>query len=346
MDVFISIIIPVYKVEKYLHRCLDSILSQSFSDIEVILIDDGSPDNCGSICDQYADMYPDKVRVIHQENRGLSGARNAGLSHSHGKYIFFVDSDDTIESDAIRIIFDALEMHGFPDMLIFDGRTVSQRGNVLSSRICGSLSGYRVPTGMVTSLENSKELLFEFPSAWSRVTKRDIFIKNNISFPLGLWFEDIGCTPMLLKCCESIVCIDKTLYNYFLHEGSITASSSSERRCNDVIAVFEVLIKWFKENNLFDEYYSQLEYMAVSELFVVQTVMIILSGGSYKYLDKLVLFMKQNFKGYLKNPYIKKIGKKNRFKVLLISKRCYFVVSAIFMLTRLRRRIISKPRSK
>ena len=92
----ISVIVPVYKVEKYLHECVDSILAQTFRDFELILVDDGSPDNCGAICDEYA-AKDSRIRVIHQENQGLSGARNSGIDVARGEYITFVDADDSIE---------------------------------------------------------------------------------------------------------------------------------------------------------------------------------------------------------------------------------------------------------
>ena len=102
----ISVIVPVYKVEKYLRKCVYSILTQSFIDFELILVDDGSPDNCGLICDEYA-TKDHRVKVIHKENGGLSDARNIGLDQMQGKYVFFVDSDDWISSDALEIMHEA-----------------------------------------------------------------------------------------------------------------------------------------------------------------------------------------------------------------------------------------------
>ena len=100
----ISVIVPVYKVEKYIHRCVDSILGQTFSDIQVILVDDGSPDTCGDICEEYA-RRDSRVRVIHKENGGLSDARNAGIPQADGKYIIFIDSDDFIEMDMLEYLY-------------------------------------------------------------------------------------------------------------------------------------------------------------------------------------------------------------------------------------------------
>ncbi|WP_227166600.1 glycosyltransferase, partial [Enterococcus faecium] len=106
----ISIIVPVYKVEKYLRKCVDSILAQTFTDFEVILVDDGSPDNSGKICDEYAEK-DNRVRVIHKENGGLSSARNAGIDVARGKYLGFVDSDDYIDEDMYEILYENLKIH-------------------------------------------------------------------------------------------------------------------------------------------------------------------------------------------------------------------------------------------
>ena len=108
MNPIVSVIVPVYKVEKYIHRCMDSILGQTYDNIEIILVDDGSPDNCPQICDQYA-KADERVKVIHKANGGLSDARNEGLKHISGKYVFFVDSDDFIDRNAIKYMVDLAE---------------------------------------------------------------------------------------------------------------------------------------------------------------------------------------------------------------------------------------------
>ena len=112
----ISVIVPVYKVEKYIRKCIDSILNQTYQNIEVILVDDGSPDNCGKICDEYA--YLDKrVRVIHKKNGGLGSARNVGLGLAKGQYIMFVDSDDYLTKDSIGTVLKAIVDYDMPDMI-------------------------------------------------------------------------------------------------------------------------------------------------------------------------------------------------------------------------------------
>ena len=110
MNPLISVIVPIYKVERYLVRCLDSIVNQTYRNLEIILVEDGSPDNCGAICDDYARL-DERIRVIHQENRGLSAARNAGLDIMSGEYLMFVDSDDRLKSNILQSLFEKAELY-------------------------------------------------------------------------------------------------------------------------------------------------------------------------------------------------------------------------------------------
>lgn len=106
----LSVIVPVYKVEPYLHRCIDSIRNQTYKNLQIILVDDGSPDNCGKICDEYAELDA-RIIVVHQKNRGLSGARNMGLRYAKGEYVAFVDSDDWISSDMYQTLVNLVELN-------------------------------------------------------------------------------------------------------------------------------------------------------------------------------------------------------------------------------------------
>ncbi len=123
----VSIIVPVYKVEKYLPECLDSIIGQTYQDSQIILVDDGSPDNCGAICDEYA-LKDKRITVLHTENGGLSSARNNGLRICKGKYVFFVDSDDYLEPNAVEILFQTAEKEKL-DMLMYDAISFDETKN-------------------------------------------------------------------------------------------------------------------------------------------------------------------------------------------------------------------------
>ncbi len=338
---FLSVVIPVYKVEKYIRKCMESILFQGYGDYEIILVDDGSPDNCGIICDEYAKMYLDKVFVIHQENSGLSGARNAGLRHSRGQYIFFVDSDDTIETDALKIIAEALKTYDYPDMLVFNSKSVDESGNTMFSRIPSCLEKYRAPVGKLMNIHEEKELLLEYHGAWCRVTKKNVFTKNNILFPQKLWYEDLVSTAMLLSCSSSIGYINDSLYIYLHRQGSIMNTINAERMCDDMIAVIKLIVDWFSKKGLFDEFYTQIEYIALYQLMLIQAskIAVLPDTNIRKRLNKLVDFVIKTFPNYKRNIYLNKRNKKDLFKIFLLDSKCFGILRFVLKLNNLFKRV-------
>ena len=178
----ISIIIPVYGVEAYLPACVESVLHQTFSDYEVILVDDGSPDGCGALCDAYAKQDL-RFRVIHKENGGLSSARNAGLEIARGEYVYFLDSDDTIDSDLLRTVVEHMD-RGL-DLLAFRYRYL--RNDCLQEPGREILTGEFLLTNQEEKLEFLEQILIPCKigwEAWSRV-----FVREKIE-KYGLRFED------------------------------------------------------------------------------------------------------------------------------------------------------------
>lgn len=229
MDDLISVIVPVYNMEKYLKRCVDSILVQTYRQLEIILVDDGSTDTSPVICDDYA-VKDKRIRVIHKENGGLSDARNAGLAIATGNYIGFVDSDDWIEPDMYKDMYEAVVKNRaqmavcryaeiYPDRII-DGScndvVVLSRDEVLDIFIC----------------EHSQYKIYN--SVWSKLFQRELI--GDTKFPKGRNSEDIVFTTKAfcrLKCC---VYIDKAYYNYVKErEGSIMNSFAGDRMLNDEI---------------------------------------------------------------------------------------------------------------
>lgn len=214
----ISVIVPVYQVERYLARCVDSILSQTYGHLEVILVDDGSPDASGSICDAYAARDP-RVRVIHKENGGLSSARNAGLDVASGAFVGFVDSDDWLESDAYAIMVGLMEK--------YDAQIVSAgRYDV------DEISGEKV-LGLCPGREEcirGEELVGRIflwdacdSSACDKLWRRELF--QGIRYPEGRVSEDVATTYLAGLRAEKAVMCDKPLYNYFHRTGSISKGS-------------------------------------------------------------------------------------------------------------------------
>ncbi len=209
----ISVIVPVYKVEPYLHRCVDSILAQTYSDFELILVDDGSPDRCGVICDEYAEK-DERVHVIHQANGGLSAARNAGIdwafAHSDSQWLSFIDSDDWVHPQYLELLYKA-----------------AQNGNV---RICQCLTLETGETIQTYNTYDAEECISVIPVeeqytnyysafAWGKLYRRECFLE--IRYPVGQLYEDVAIWYKLLFAEKVIALVKAQLYYYFQRSDSI-----------------------------------------------------------------------------------------------------------------------------
>ncbi len=208
----ISIIVPVYKVEEYIRECLDSIINQTYTNLEIILVDDGSPDDCGKICDEYA-AKDSRIKVIHQQNGGLSAARNAGLDIASGGYIGFVDSDDFIELNMYKELHKCL-IENDADMSICG---IKRFGDESKSDSYGNRK--------LNKNEYLKELLKDNIKSYAcnKLYKRYLF--DVVRFPIGELFEDIKTMHLIGEIVSTVSLIDKCFYNYRIRSGSITAEN-------------------------------------------------------------------------------------------------------------------------
>lgn len=277
----ISIIVPVYKVEQYIHRCVDSILNQSYSDFELILVDDGSPDCCGEICEEYAGR-DSRIHVIHQENGGLSAARNTGIAwvfdHSDSQWLTFIDSDDWIHKDYLRILL---------DLAVTSESRVS---------ICDFAR--RTAVGLDEDIEQIVPECMEFRSAytkhygmcmtaWAKLYARELF--EDIRFPVGKLHEDAYVTHLILLEANKICCCNIPLYYYFTNEEGITRSTWSPRRMDQIEAHALRLAFW--QNMEFRDCYlrEMTEYIDVLCLQLRQ----IEETGEKKYQCHMVAIRKK-----------------------------------------------------
>ncbi|SFG65331.1 glycosyltransferase family 2 protein [Oribacterium sp. WCC10] len=206
----ISVIVPVYNVEPYLRKCLDSIVNQTYKDLEILVIDDGSTDGCGKICDEYGEKDK-RIRVFHTENRGLSAARNLGLDEAKGDWIGFVDSDDWIDEDMYEALYD---------------RALETGADVVE---CGYYSEYQNSTvenikeDVVFTGENAVLMLLQGKlsnTVWSKLWRNVCF--KNLRFPVGRLFEEYAITYRLLYDAEKVCAIHSSKYHYFQRSDSIS----------------------------------------------------------------------------------------------------------------------------
>lgn len=249
----LSIIIPVYQVKPYLERCIESVLSQSYTDYEVVLVDDGSTDGSGDICDIYAANYSN-VKVIHKTNGGLSSARNIGLSVASGDYLMFLDSDDFLHSKAIEVEIKFLE-ENHADIVVCplvrfsnlqDVDAYSPLDNIQFSILSGLEAERRF-------FNNPRANMFV--SSCGKIFRRNLF--NGIQFPEGRLFEDEYTTYKLYYLCEKIVVLDTALYYYFVNQAGITQNLDLVKRLDEYDAQNERII-FFNNNGEIELYHLAL----------------------------------------------------------------------------------------
>lgn len=216
----LSIIVPIYNVAPYLRKCVDSLLAQDITDYEIILVDDGSPDKCPQICDEYAEKY-DNIRVVHQENAGLSVARNTGITAAQGDYIMFVDSDDYLQPYVLGALMGQVERDNL-DVLRFRYQNVRESGEVFVPH-----EGMKMDYNNYSS-EPTDGLTFLNNRMWVQCYVVQFLVKTDIvrqeQFTPGIYFEDTDWTPRMLLHADRIASSNLVVYNYLWREGSITLS--------------------------------------------------------------------------------------------------------------------------
>ena len=318
-----SVIVPVYKVEEYLEKCVQSILAQTERDFELILVDDGSPDRCGALCDSLA-QTDSRIRVIHQENQGLGGARNTGIREARGDWLLLVDSDDWIEP---KILEKAMEagLREEADLVMFAFRTVDEQGRELG------VFREDMPKERGITLQEHKEALLTAPCAWNKLYRRSFFQGTGLAYPPRVWYEDLRTTPKLMATAGRMVFLDEVGYNYLQRQGSIMNSANLERN-REILDAFDDLLPWFRKEGLFEAYRRELEYLAVFHVYLTAGVRVALADRKSPLLRELAAYVEERFPGWRQNPYLPKLGGKRRLLVSLLQKKWYWAVSLLFKL--------------
>ena len=220
MEELISVIVPVYNVEKYLDKCLNSIVNQTYKNIEIIVIDDGSTDECGIKCDEWQ-RRDNRIKVIHQENKGLSETRNTGIKNATGKYISFVDSDDYVDSQFIEKLYNTLRKTN-SDISVCNYVHIKENKNVILT-VTGNIKEYSNTEAIIEFL-NENDI---YNYLWNKLFKKDLFIE--ISFPEERVFEDIRTTYKLIAKSKKVSKIQDELYVYINRSTSIVQTQTTNR---------------------------------------------------------------------------------------------------------------------
>ena len=274
MKPLLTVVIPVYNVEKYLNRCLESILIQEWKNYDIILVDDGSTDRSPQICDDYVKIY-DFISVIHKENGGLSEARNTGISQAKGEYVYFPDSDDWIEPDTFIALAEALESQKF-DIISFNREFVKGEEDVIISDPVET-QVFEGKDAFVEMLKHSYITGF----ANDKVYRKSLFTDHNVQFPIGKYYEDLGTNYKLFLSAKKVYATNQKYYHYLIDNPDSITQSWNEQKFRDMFGSY-------KEVFYSDFVCSQLnqEELQISQLYYVNGLTHILASLYKSKLDK------------------------------------------------------------
>ncbi|MBP5683928.1 MAG: glycosyltransferase [Bacilli bacterium] len=285
----VSVIVPVYNVEKYIDKCLDSLVKQTLKDLEIIVVNDGSPDNSEKIIQKYAKKYKN-IKYLVKENGGLSDARNYGLKYAKGEYIAFLDSDDYVSADMYEKMYEKAISEDF-DMVVCDINYLYPDNTL------------RVDGGIKEDTKDIKKTFLTIhPAAWNKIFKKELFT-NKVFFKKGVWFEDVEFIYRLLPYVKSIGVIHEAYNQYVQREGSIT--NTINPKIYDYISNMNGVVEYFKKNKLYDNYQKELEYAYVRYIYAT----FIRSIAKYDYeeyekgVQKALQSVKAYFPKYRHNKY-------------------------------------------
>lgn len=316
-----SLIVPVYKVEEYLPKCVESIRAQSCQDYELLLVDDGSPDRCPALCDAYAAQDPAHIRVIHQPNAGPGAARNRGIDEADGDYIVFVDSDDYLSPETLEELRRAIRQTG-ADLYHF-GAFVERNG-----RVIGQVRE-QVPVDHVTDLRQAPRYFFGTMAPWGKAYRRALFSDKSLRYPPQVRYEDIRLSVKLLARCERIVSLKGTYYHYLQREDSAMRNRNADRNA-ELLTAFDDILTWYRENGLFDEFRDELCALAVEHILLSATVRVLLIDPHHRLIGEFRSYVEREFPDYASNRYVAELPRARALAFRLLQKRRYGTVRLLF----------------
>ena len=315
-----SVIVPVYNVEAYLEKCVQSILRQTEQNFELLLVDDGSTDSSGQLCEELA-KKDSRIRVIHQENQGLGGARNTGIREAKGDWLLLVDSDDWIEPEILEKSLEA-GLREEADMVMFPFRSVDEEGRELA------VFRENVPLDRALSLKERKDVLLTAPVAWNKLYRTAFFRETGLAYPSRVWYEDIRTTPKLMALARRMVFLGDIGYNYLQRQGSIMNSGKVARNV-EIIEAFDDILPWFREHGLFAEYRQELEHLTVAHILLTSSVRVLRMDHKNPLLRKFRAYVEREFPTYRGNPYNKTHFTRNQKIALWLVERRWYGAAAL-----------------
>ena len=312
MNKLLTIVIPVYNVEKYIYDCLESVRKQTYKDFNVIIVDDGSTDNSINIAEEFCNI-DDRFKIISKKNGGLSDARNFGLNYVDTKYVTFLDSDDFISVNTYEKLINNLETND-NDIVVAD-----------IEYYYTNINNNFILKGLNTKVSNdiNKQSLLSPMFAWNKVYKLEYFKSINRLYPIGLWYEDIPVTTLLFTNTNKIGYVEEVLYYYRQNDDSIMSQKS--KRNEEIFKILEIVIDNFKQRNIYNKYYDEIEYLLIEHTRIYGLYRFLVQDNYKNLYNRSNMFIKTYFPKYKKNIYIKYLGIKNKLFIYTLNKYTLFI---------------------
>ncbi len=261
MNELITIVVPVYNVDQYLDKCVNSIVNQTYTNLEIILIDDGSTDNSGKLCDEW-EKRDYRIQVIHQENSGLSEARNVGIENSNGNYIAFVDSDDFVKNDMYEILLKNLKEYN-ADVSFCSSFAFSDENEICKFQQGEEVIEYYEQNDVFKQLFSNR--IGDLVVAWNKLYAKKVF-KNNLKFPKGKIHEDVFFVHRMLGNVNSIIYTNRALYYYRMRQGSLS-NTFNIKKLDEIEGMYDRMI-FFKQERFKNTPYPLMSFLAYNDKLI------------------------------------------------------------------------------
>lgn len=321
----VSVVVPVYNVEKYLERCLETLVNQTLEELEIIVVNDGSTDGSHKIIERYVSKYPHKMVVLCKENSGLSDARNYGMRFCKGEYIGFIDADDYVEIEMFEKLYE------------------KARDENCDVVICDYIKEYISTQQIVKACQHdSKKSMFigGLAAAWNKIYKRELVEKAKLQFPKGLIYEDTEFFCCLIPYVERCGYVEIPFVHYVQRRDSIANTQGDKIAM--IFSIFDNIISYYQKKEWYKEYYQEIEYFCMRVLLGSSMERICRCGDARlrkKLLYKTWNYSQERFPGWKRNHYLKELSDKRNLYMKIINK-----YNIVFLAAVLRRYFILKEK--